>query len=245
MKTLVILPTYNEAENLPKIVPEILRYLPNIEESCLLIVDDHSPDGTGEIADSYSAQNPAVKVLHRNSKLGLGSAYVEGFGYALKHNFETIVQMDADFSHLPSYLPQFFQALGSADVAIGSRYIAGGGIQGWPYHRLLLSRFANLYARAVLGVSLTDLTGGFRCFRAKALTKLDFNQQFPGSRGRGRFSSRGYSFQIELNYRFVQNGFRFAEIPIIFPDRTLGRSKMSIGVIWEAFCIVWKLRFLS
>jgi len=228
-----MLPTYNESLNLPLIIPEI--FSSGLKDTDVLIIDDNSPDGTGGIADELSSANPKVSVMHRPSKMGLGSAYVNGFEYALKHGYEAVIQMDCDFSHSPQYLPALFAGLKDADCVIGSRYIPQGGIRGWPMSRQVLSRFANFYARMILTVDLKDLTGGFRCFRTKVLEPMDYRSIF----------SEGYAFQIEFNYRLLFNGFRVKEIPIIFADRTLGKSKISFAVILEAVFIVWKLRFLQ
>lgn len=231
MKTLIVLPTYNESENLPQIVKEILSQTSG--DVHLLIIDDNSPDGTGKMADGLSKENSRIFALHRPGKMGLGSAYREGFKYALHRDYEAVLQMDSDFSHSPGYLPAFFKEIESSDCVIGSRYIPGGGVKGWPFHRLWLSSNANRYARIVLGVDIQDLTGGFRCSRRKVLESIDMDSVF----------SDGYAFQIELNYRILCNRFTMKEIPIIFADRTRGKSKLSIGVIWEAIFIVWKLRF--
>lgn len=230
MKTLVILPTYNESENLLRIIQEIFNVLP---ETHLLVVDDNSPDGTGKIAEGLSKNDARIAVLRRASKMGLGSAYRAGFRYALQQDFEAIIQMDADFSHSPHYLPRFIQELASCDCVIGSRYIEGGGFQGWPWHRLWLSACANFYTRTILNVRIFDLTGGFRCFRRKILETIRIDSMV----------SEGYSFQIEFNYRMSRCGFRLKEVPIVFIDRTRGKSKFSLPIILEAIFIVWKLRF--
>lgn len=232
MKTLVILPTYNESENLPRFIPEVFTYVP--ESADILVIDDNSPDGTGKMADEMAKSNPRISVLHRAGKMGLGSAYLTGFQYALKQNYEAIVQMDSDFSHSPKAIPSLIKALDDSDFVIGSRYLAGGGIQGWPLHRLWLSKFANFYSHTILNIGIYDLTGGFRCFRRKVIESIDLKS----------ILSEGYAFQIEFNYKVFSKRFRIKEVPITFADRTRGKSKLSFGVIWEAIFIVWKLRFL-
>lgn len=228
MRTLVVVPTYNERENLPLLVKELLS-LPRPVD--LLIVDDASPDGTGEIADRL-AEDPRVHVLHRTGKLGLGSAYVAGFRYALEHGYDCAVQMDADFSHRPVDLPKLLAAAETADVVVGSRNIAGGRTEGWPLSRQLLSRGGSLYARTLLRLPVHDCTGGFKCLRRSALQALDLDQ----------LQTNGFGFQIEVNYRCSRAGLRFAEVPIVFPDRVRGASKMSRRIVAEAALMVLRLR---
>jgi dolichol-phosphate mannosyltransferase len=229
MKTLVVMPTYNEADNLTEIVQEVLSQDESIE---ILVVDDNSPDGTGEAAEKLAAHESRVHVFHRHKKLGLGSAYVTGFKYALKEGYDYIFEMDSDFSHDPEEIPNFLSKIKDFDLVIGSRYIYGVSVINWPMSRLLLSYLANLYARVVVGAKVKDLTGGFKCFRRRVLESIDLD----------RVRSDGYAFQIEVNYKTYSKGFRIAEIPIIFVERRAGSSKMSKKIIWEAFWLVWKLR---
>ena len=228
--TWVVLPTYDEAENLEGIVAAILERLP---EAVLLVVDDASPDGTGDLADALSASDPRVRVLHRAAKEGLGPAYRAGFEVALAAGAEAIVQMDADWSHDPSYLPGLVSALGAADLVIGSRYVPGGGVRDWGLGRRLVSRGGSLFARGVLGLSVHDLTGGFKGWRGDLLARLP----------RGEAHAGGYVFQIEMTYLADRLGARIAEVPIVFPDRRLGRSNMSRRIVGEALLIVLRLRW--
>jgi len=228
--TLIIVPTYNERENLPLIVEAILEVQPTVH---LLIVDDGSPDGTGDLADGLVAQDERIHVMHREGKLGLGTAYIAGFKWALERDYEFIFEMDADFSHQPKYLTDFLAAAQDADLVLGARYIAGGGTEGWTRGRELISRGGNLYARMVLWLPFHDLTGGFKCFRRRVLEAIDLDG----------VQSAGYAFQIELTYRAVKAGFKIAEVPIIFPDRIRGESKMSGAIVREAMLNVVKLRF--
>jgi dolichol-phosphate mannosyltransferase len=229
-RVLVIVPTYNEAKNLPQIVPAILRQDPRIE---ILVVDDNSPDGTGDLADRMATAKPRVHVLHRLAKEGLGRAYLSGFRWALDQGFEAIFEMDADFSHDPAFLPDFLKALESgADVVLGSRYATGVNVINWPISRLLLSLGANLYARVITGLPLTDSTGGFKCFRREVLEAIPLD----------RVRSNGYAFQIEMSFRAWKKGFHLVEIPIIFHDRVQGQSKMSKRIVREAIWMVWWLR---
>lgn len=226
----VIVPTYNEAENLPRIVPAILAALP---EARVLVVDDLSPDGTGDIADGLAAADARVRVSHRDGPRGLGPAYLHGFRLALEDpRCDFIFEMDADFSHQPRYLPDFLRAARDADLVLGCRYMPGGGIEGWGPHRLAISRAGTLYARAVLGLPYRDLTGGFKCFRRRVLETIDLSA----------VRSVGYAFQIELTWRAWQAGFLIREIPIVFPDRTVGESKMSMGIMHEAALGVLRMR---
>lgn len=228
-RALVIIPTYNESTNLPQIVPQILTQDPRI---AVLVVDDNSPDGTGDLADRLAQADPRVHVLHRDAKQGLGRAYIAGFQWALEHDYDFIFEMDADFSHDPAYLPRFLTAIGDADLVIGSRYKTGVNVINWPVSRLLLSLGANLYARLITGLPLTDSTGGFKCFRRRVLEALDLE----------RVHSNGYAFQIEMSFRAWKKGFRLLEIPIIFTDRIEGHSKMSRRIVREAIWMVWLLR---
>lgn len=230
---LVIVPTYNERENLPRLVPMILDQDPRLE---VLVIDDASPDGTGEIADRLAAENPRVHVLHREGKLGLGTAYLAGFRWGLERGYDWMFEMDADFSHDPAHLPQFLESLQEYDLVLGSRYLGGRvTVVNWPIGRLLLSYYANVYARFVTGLPVADATGGFKAFRREVLAGIDLD----------RVESEGYAFQIEMSMRAWKKGFRIAEIPIVFVDRTLGESKMSKKIIREAVWKVWKLRFLD
>ena len=231
-KALVIIPTYNERDNIGKVLEPVLGTNERIE---VLIIDDNSPDGTGELADSLAASNPRIHVLHRQGKLGLGSAYREGFRYALEHDYELVFEMDADFSHDPRYLPDFFEAVKDNDLVIGSRYVSGVNVVNWPMRRLLLSYGASFYTRAITGMPIRDPTGGFKCFRRKVLESLDLN----------RISSDGYSFQIEVNFKVWRKKFRIKEIPIVFVDRHSGTSKMSRKIVFEAVWMVWWLKIQS
>lgn len=229
LRPLVVLPTFNEKENLPRIIPAIIAALPSAE---ILVVDDLSPDGTGTIADEWAAKNNRIHVLHRDGERGLGRAYLHGFTWALQRPYTHIFEMDADFSHQPHYLPILLQAAQEADVALGCRYMPGGGIEGWGVHRLLISKGGNAYARRVLQLPFRDLTGGFKCFRRKALEAIDFS----------RIRSNGYNFQIEMTWYMHKAGMSFREIPIVFPDRTQGDSKMNVSIFHEALLGVWRLR---
>jgi dolichol-phosphate mannosyltransferase len=229
---MVVVPTYNERDNIERLVADILAQDEGIE---VLVVDDDSPDGTGEIVDRKAAGNPRLHALHRPGKLGLGSAYCDGFRLALDKGAEYIVEMDADFSHDPAMLPLFFEKMKDFDLVIGSRYLNGVSVVNWPLRRLMLSYFANVYTRFITGLKISDCTGGFKCFRRTVLESIDLS----------RIKSDGYSFQIEMNYRCVENGFRIGEIPIIFVDRHAGSSKMSRKIVREAVFIVWKLKIGS
>ena len=228
-RVLVVVPTYNERENLPQVVPAILGQDQRVE---ILVVDDRSPDGTGEIADSIAAANPRVHVLHRDAKQGLGRAYLAGFAWALERSFDFVFEMDADFSHDPANIPRFLDAARDADLVLGSRYASGVNVINWPMSRLLLSWFANKYVRWITRLPLTDSTGGFKCFRREVLAAMPFD----------RVRSNGYAFQIEMSYRAWKKGFRLKELPIIFTDRVEGHSKMNRRIVWEAIWMVWWLR---
>ena len=231
-KALVIIPTYNEKENIREITPQILKKDPSID---VLIVDDNSPDGTGEIADEMAGENSRIKVLHREKKAGLGTAYKTGFKYALENGYDHIFEMDADFSHDPKYIPRFLETVKEADLVLGSRYISGVNVINWPMSRLILSYYANVYTRWVTGLPVRDATGGFKCFRREVLEKIDLD----------KVQSEGYSFQIEMSFRAWKKGFKIKEIPIVFEDRRVGQSKMSKKIVREAIWRVWKLRMLS
>jgi dolichol-phosphate mannosyltransferase len=227
----VIVPTYNEATNLRTLVQAVLAQDESIE---ILVIDDNSPDGTGRIADELANETPRVHVLHREGKQGLGTAYLAGFKWALAREYEFILEMDADHSHDPKHLPEFLAAAQEADLVLGSRYLDGRvTVVNWPMTRLLLSYFANIYARIVTGNKLCDATGGFKCFRRKVLIAIDLDS----------VRSNGYSFQIEMSFRAKRKGFKIREIPIIFVDRTDGESKMSGAIVREAVWLVWRLRF--
>jgi dolichol-phosphate mannosyltransferase len=232
MKPLVVIPTYNEKDNLPRIVPEVLAQDPSIS---VLVVDDNSPDGTGALADQLAAANPRVQVLHRPGKQGLGKAYLAGFRWALERDYDRVIEMDADFSHNPTYLPALLSASAEADVVLGSRYSSGVNVINWPMSRLLLSYFANVYARVITGMKVRDLTGGFKCFRRQVLETIDL----------AAVHSNGYAFQIEMSFRAHRRGFSIREIPIVFVDREHGHSKMSKAIVREAIWMVPKLRLMA
>ena len=228
---LVIVPTYNERENVARIVESVLAQDPRLN---VLIVDDGSPDGTGAIVDEIAAVNPRVTALHRAKKMGLGTAYLAGFKWALARDFAFVFEMDADFSHDPGHLPEFLRAIANADLVLGSRYRDGKvTVVNWPMSRLMLSYAANVYARMVTGLQLYDATGGFKCFRRAVLEAIDLDD----------VRSNGYAFQIEVSFRAWKKGFRIAEIPIVFTDRTEGESKMSKRIVREAIWMVWRLRW--
>jgi len=228
---LIIIPTYNERDNVGPITRAVLDAEPRAD---VLVVDDNSPDGTGQLADELASKEPRIKVLHREKKEGLGRAYLHAFRWGLSHGYDYLIEMDADFSHDPKYLKQMIDmAEAGADVVVGSRWVTGGGTINWGPGRQFISRGGSLYARTVLGLPLRDLTAGFMCFRRKVLETLDL----------GAVQSSGYSFQIELKYRASKAGFRVEELPIIFEDRRVGQSKMSRKIFLEAFSMVWKLRF--
>jgi dolichol-phosphate mannosyltransferase len=230
MRALVILPTYNEIENLPRIAPQILEVDPDLE---ILVVDDDSPDGTGKEADQIAEVNPRLSVIHRASKMGLGSAYITGFKYGIEKGFDYLFEMDADFSHDPKYLKDFLTEIREADLVVGSRYLQGVNVINWPMSRLLLSYFANVYTRIITGLPLRDATGGFKCYRREALEAIELDS----------VRSDGYSFQIEMSFKLWRKGFRLKEIPIIFCDRQQGESKMSKKIVREAVWMVWRLGF--
>jgi len=230
-KTLIVTPTYNEKENLPRFIDAVRSAAP---EAHVLVVDDNSPDGTGDIADAYAAKDPKVRVMHRAGKLGLGTAYLQAFEKGLAEGFEQFFEMDADLSHDVRYLPDFFRALDDgADVVIGSRNIPGGGVEGWGLGRHFISKGGSVYSRTILGLPVRDLTSGYKAFTRRALEAIDL----------ASIHSNGYSFQIEMTYRAILRGMRVREVPIVFIDRTAGRSKMSRKIFLEAVGVVWKLRF--
>jgi dolichol-phosphate mannosyltransferase len=231
MKALVCIPTYNEIENLPKIIPQILE---RDERISILVIDDNSPDGTGKWAADAAGNNPRVHLLHREQKQGLGQAYLAGFRWALERDYDLIFEMDADFSHNPKYLTDFFSTAEEVDLVIGSRYIRGVNVINWPMSRLLLSYFANVYTRVVTGLPLRDATGGFKCYHRRVLESIDLDA----------VRSNGYSFQIEMSFRAWRKGFRIKEIPIVFFDRERGTSKMSKKIVREAIWMVWRLRLM-
>lgn len=227
---LVIIPTYNERDNLEPISSAVLKAEPRAD---ILVVDDNSPDGTGKLADELAAKEPRIRVLHREKKEGLGKAYLHAFRWALDQGYQLIIEMDADFSHDPQYLPRLIdEALAGTDLVLGSRYVPGGGTVNWGPGRRVISKGGSLYARSILGVRTRDLTGGFKCFRRAVLESMDFSQ----------VQSTGYAFQIELTYRALKAGFKVKEIPIVFEDRRVGQSKMSRKIFLEALTMVWKLR---
>ncbi len=230
-RALVIVPTYNERFNIARLIPAILAQDPCLE---VLVVDDASPDGTGAIVDEITEGNQRVNVIHRSAKLGLGTAYLTGFRWALERRYDLVFEMDADFSHNPERLPEFLEAIREADVVLGSRYQNGHvNVVNWPMSRLFLSYAANVYARAVTGLPIFDTTGGFKCFRRNVLESIDLSS----------VKSNGYAFQIEMSFRAWKRGFRLVEIPIVFVDRTEGESKMSKRIVREAVWMVWRLRW--
>ena len=232
MDKLVIVPTYNERENVDPLIEKVLS-LP--EGFDILIVDDNSPDGTAELVKTWQAKSDRVHMLQRPGKLGLGSAYRDGFKFALSHGAEYIFEMDADFSHDPGVLGEFLKNMQDVDIVLGSRYLHGVTVVNWPLSRLILSYSANAYTRIITGLPLADATGGFKCFRRRALEGISLE----------KVKSEGYSFQIEISYRCWRRGFRIKEIPILFTDRQVGVSKMSRRIIWEAAGMVWRLRLLD
>jgi dolichol-phosphate mannosyltransferase len=233
LKTLVIIPTYNEKQNILPIIQAIFEQ--KIERLDVLVVDDGSPDGTGNIVDELAGTDTRVHLLRRESKLGLGTAYVAGFRYALERDYDRIIEMDADFSHDPRVLSRLLEASTESDIVIGSRYIKGVNVVNWPLQRLLLSMFASYYTRLVTGLPLRDCTAGFKCFRRQVLENIELE----------RIQSDGYSFQIEMNFRAWVKGFTIKEIPIVFIDRAAGTSKMSKRIVREAIWMVWKMKWLQ
>jgi dolichol-phosphate mannosyltransferase len=229
---LVVIPTYNEADNIPELIPVVLKLGSHFS---ILIVDDGSPDGTAKLVKEFQKTESRVHLIERPGKMGLGTAYVAGFKYALANGFEFVIEMDADFSHDPAMLPKLLEKAKDYDLVIGSRYIEGVNVVNWPMKRLLLSYFANLYTRVITGMPVRDATGGFKCFRRKVLESIDLDA----------IHSNGYSFQIEMNFKSWRKGFRVCEIPIVFVDRRIGVSKMSKSIVYEAVWMVWVLKFKS
>lgn len=229
MKTLVVIPTYNELDNIRKLVPYIIEKYPELD---VLIVDDNSPDGTANFVEEISKTDSRVKLIKREKKMGLGTAYVEGFKYMLSNGYDAVIQMDADYSHDPKEIKNFLKKIKDYDLVIGSRYINGVRVINWPIRRLLLSYFANLYTRIITGLPIKDATGGFKCFRRKVLESINLDN----------IHSNGYSFQIEMNFIAWKKKFKITEIPIIFVERVQGASKMSKKIVREAVFMVWKLR---
>lgn len=228
-KSLVIIPTYNESDN----VERMLNYLKELyPELSVLIIEDGSPDGTAQIVKGVQQTNPKVHMIERKGKLGLGTAYITGFKWALEHNYEFVFEMDCDFSHDPKDIAGLLESAQVNDLAVGSRYVGGIRILNWPMKRLLLSYFASIYTQIITGMKIQDATGGFKCFRASTLRKIDLDKVF----------SNGYSFQIELNYRVWKKGLKIKEVPITFSERREGQSKMSRKIIYEAVWAVWRLR---
>lgn len=233
-RTLVIIPTYNEADNILKIIPEVLKNTTPENEFNVLVVDDNSPDGTASMVEGLN--NDKVNILKREKKLGLGTAYLAGFRYAIKNEYDYVFEMDADFSHDPKYLIEFIKKINEGyDLVIGSRYINGISVLNWPIRRLILSYLASMYTRIVTGLKVMDTTAGFMCYRVTALKQIDLDQ----------VKSNGYSFQIEMKFKFYKKGFKITETPILFIDRREGESKMSRKVVYEAYFMVWKLKFKS
>lgn len=232
MKSIVVIPTYNEIDNIINIIKAIFEVKSDMH---ILVVDDNSPDGTAATVKEFAATNPNVHIIVRAGKMGLGTAYCEGFAWALDNGFEAIMEMDADFSHDPKEIPNFMEAIKEYDLVIGSRYSVGVNVVNWPLRRLILSYGANIYARVITGIPVHDATGGFKCFRADALRKIDLK----------RIKSNGYGFQIEMNFKLWKQGARIKEIPIIFIDRRSGVSKMNKKIIYEALFLVWKLKIAS
>ena len=231
-KTLVIIPTYNELENLFTLIPEVLSKDENLD---ILIVDDNSPDGTGDYVQSEAERNDRIKLIRRGKKSGLGTAYITGFKYALVHNYDYIFEMDADFSHNPNMIPRFLKEMKKSDLVLGSRYKDGVNVVNWPMRRLMLSMFANIYSRVVTGLPVRDATGGFKCFRKEVLQAINLDE----------VKSNGYAFQIEMTFKAWKKGFKIKEVSIIFVDRVKGTSKMSRKIVREAIVMVWKLRVWS
>ncbi len=229
MKAIVIIPTYNEAENIDPIIDKVLAQDKDIN---LLIIDDNSPDGTGDIVSKIADNSDRVTLIRRKAKLGLGSAYIIGFRYALDNAYDAIIEMDGDFSHNPDNLPDMLKSLEDADAVVGSRYVNGVSVVYWPFRRLLLSYLASLYVRIITGMKIKDPTAGFICYSRKALQGIDLS----------RIMSDGYSFQVEMKYRLWVKKFKIKELPIIFIDRVKGHSKMSKKIVYEAVWVVWKLK---
>ena len=231
-KALIIIPTYDELENLPKLLPEVLSQDENI---AVLIVDDSSPDGTADWVKKEAEKNPRIKLIKREKKMGLGTAYIAGFKYALDNNYDYIFEMDADFSHDPDEIQNFLNEIKTYDLVLGSRYKEGVNVINWPMRRLMLSLFANMYTRVITGLPVRDATSGFKCFRKEVLQAIDLDT----------VKSNGYAFQIEMTFKAWKKGFKIKELSIVFTDRVKGTSKMSKKIVREAIVMVWKLRFAS
>ena len=228
MKSLIIIPTYNEKENIRNLVNQVTELGFHI-----LVIDDNSPDGTGDILEKLKLENEKMNIMHRERKLGLGTAYIQGFKWALKRDFDYIFTMDADFSHNPAYLMGFLDKLSESDLVIGARYVKGGGVVNWPIQRKIISRCGSFYARTILCFPIKDCTSGFMGFRRKVLENIDLDE----------IKSEGYGFLIEMKYRTYRHGYKIEQYPIIFVDRLHGKSKISKNIIWEAIFLVWKLKF--
>jgi dolichol-phosphate mannosyltransferase len=241
LKFLIVIPTYNEIQNLAGLTEAVFQvvdskaHLYGVKEVNVLVVDDNSPDGTGKLADEISKKEPRLSVLHRNEKNGLGKAYVAGFAWALDRGYDAVLEMDADFSHNPSYLPEFWRLLKENDVVMGSRYVGGGGVRNWGVVRQVISRGGSVYARAILGMPVNDMTGGYNAWKRHVLEAVDIST----------LRSEGYAFQIELKWRAWKKGFKLAEFPILFEDRTAGKSKMSKRIIVEAMMRVASMKLSS
>ena len=231
-RCLVVIPTYNESDNIPQLIPRILQHGSHFE---VLVVDDNSPDGTAKLVQLMQSTDQRVHLIERDSKAGLGTAYVAGFQYALERGFDYVFEMDADFSHDPNELPRMLQQAEKYDLVIGSRYVSGVNVVNWPMRRLMLSFMANVYTRYITGMPVRDATGGFNCYRRAVLEAINLTS----------IHSNGYAFQIEIKFIAWKKGFRVCEIPIVFVDRRVGVSKMSKGIVYEAAWLVWKLKFKS
>jgi len=227
-KILIVIPTYNEKENVAKLIPLILKQDKNID---ILVVDDGSPDGTGELVDGLINKNKKIHILHRKGKLGIGSAYIEGFKYGLKNNYDLIISMDADLSHNPKYLPAMITASGKYDLVLGSRWTKGGGVKGWPWHRYVMSWGANLFSRALLNLKPKDITTGYRCYKREVLENIDLDN----------IVSSGYAFMEEMIYKVQKAGFTIGEVPIVFVDRKIGQSKIDKKEIYTSAKAIWHL----
>ncbi|MCX6142875.1 MAG: polyprenol monophosphomannose synthase [Ignavibacteriales bacterium] len=231
-RCLVVIPTFNEADNLPQLLPMVLKHGDHFN---ILIVDDGSPDGTGKMVKEMQKTEPRIHLIERPGKMGLGTAYVAGFKFAIANGFDFVFEMDADFSHDPAELPRLLEKAEEYDLVIGSRYIQGVNVVNWPMRRLLLSYFANIYTRVITGMPVRDATGGYKCFRRKVLESIDLDL----------IHSNGYAFQIEMNFKTWRKGYRMCEIPIVFVDRRIGVSKMSKRIVYEAVWMVWRLKIKS
>jgi dolichol-phosphate mannosyltransferase len=231
-RSLVIIPTFNEAENITRLLPAVLSQAPNLE---VLVIDDNSPDGTAGLVRDMMSVDSRIHLIERPGKMGLGTAYVRGFRFAIEASYDYVFEMDADFSHSPKEIPNFLKKIQECDLVLGSRYIHGVRVLNWPMRRLLLSFSANVYTQIITGLPIRDATGGFKCFRREVLEAIDLD----------KVKSNGYAFQIEMSFKAWKQGFRLAEIPIIFLDRRSGVSKMSRRIVYEAIFMLWKLRLRS